>query len=170
SALPQSACNLAVAVPGFGHMAIGGEQSRSNYKPSSSHPRAIASRAPGDVINPIDVSDRFPSIVHRSRRKRLLVFQVRYLARKLVHLLLQTGVVLGSVVMRHDSRAHQRQHAEQRLHKPLPGLDEIVFALVGIEHEGSARRRDMNPGSSHYPDLFGTRRVGYRSRMAADRK
>ena len=106
--------------------------------------------AAGHVINPADVSDRLPCVVHCRRRKRLLPFQVRHLARELVHLLLQPASFRRSVVVRHHYGAEQRQHAQQPLHKPLPGLNHFaiptIFRNIGIEHEPSGPARREIPG------------------------
>jgi hypothetical protein len=41
--------------------------------------------------------------------------------------------------MRHYAGANQEQHAQQSLHKPLPGLDYFAFAGLGIKHGPHAR-------------------------------
>ena len=137
SALPQCHRDFAVAIPGLGYMAIGGQQARRHYKPGTRHARAKILPTAGHMINPIDISDRIAGIVDRRGRHRLLPFQLRDLAGELVHLLLQPGRLRGSVVVRHHSGAHQGQHAQQPLHKPLPGFNHFAFPAIGIEHEPS---------------------------------
>jgi hypothetical protein len=52
----------------------------------------------------------------------LLPLEISYLLRELVYLLLQARGFRRSIVLRHYSRTHQRQHAEQALDKALPGF------------------------------------------------
>src|ERR1700722_6780316 len=65
--------HLAVAIPGFGHMPVSGEQARSDYESRSRDPGAKTLPVAGDMINPIDVRDRIARGVDRASRKRLLL-------------------------------------------------------------------------------------------------
>ena len=119
-------------------MTIGGQEAGSHHKARSRHASAKTLRAAGDVINPINVSDRIPCIVHDARRNRLLPFQIGYLPRELVNLLLQPGGLGRSVVVSHDAGADQREHSQQSLGEALPGLNHCRFPL---DMESSMRRQ-----------------------------
>src|SRR5580700_5060704 len=132
--LAEGGFDIAVAIPGLGDMAIGRDQTGRDYKAGSGNAGAETVSAAGNVVDAINVSHGIARIVDRNRRERLLALEVSHLARELMHLLIEAGRFRRSVVVGHDSGADEGQDAEKSLDEALPGLDQLGFPAIGVEH------------------------------------
>ena len=165
--VPQGRFDIAVAVPGLGHMAIGRDQTGRHDESGSGNAGAETVSAAGNAVDAIDVSDGIARIVNRNRRERLLALEIGHLARELMDLLIEGGRFRRSVVVGHDAGADEGQDAQKSLDEALPGLDQLAFPAIGVEHGCQVRQGGGFPSSNNYPDVFGAGLVGYRSRVGA---